>query len=399
MRRQTVKGQAGFTLIELLAVMAILGVLAALVAGTVVGLGNRSQSVRLDGDQTSISKAVNAFALEAFPEKFPIVAIGGGVTGNIAGIHEINFKTGLPQDPNKVFVPDFLSSLPDSSALVSWRMDTNSGNVFFAQDGSALIKPSNNRLDISVHPTTGSSSPSATSDYLLELSMAKDEAAPEIVKISIPAGYTLAGALASAGTLVGKLQVTLDTDNNVDPGQTIRFGGVVLTTSDPDQWVLVVDYNNYDSTGSATLSGGFRVKPANEATRVHTIDVVRPSSDSGGTLTLTIARGTDKEANKATEKWDMTLVGLATEKTQSYTVPSNSTSSEGGGVDANVSEANGFVPTGTNVTSTSSITIIANPGKSAVFRWSAEEHSTIDPVVGDTLFFVVLPGSQGVLIK
>ena len=37
------KAQAGFTLVELLAVMAILGILAGLVAGTVVGLGSRSQ--------------------------------------------------------------------------------------------------------------------------------------------------------------------------------------------------------------------------------------------------------------------------------------------------------------------------------------------------------------------
>lgn len=34
--------QAGFTLVELLAVMAILGILAGLVAGTLVGLGFRS---------------------------------------------------------------------------------------------------------------------------------------------------------------------------------------------------------------------------------------------------------------------------------------------------------------------------------------------------------------------
>ena len=38
------RAQSGFTLVELLAVMAILGILAGLVAGTVVGLGSRSQS-------------------------------------------------------------------------------------------------------------------------------------------------------------------------------------------------------------------------------------------------------------------------------------------------------------------------------------------------------------------
>ncbi|MCI0798322.1 MAG: hypothetical protein J4O06_06035, partial [Chloroflexi bacterium] len=298
--------------------------------------------------------------------------------------------TGLPQDPNKVFVPDFLSSLPDSSALVSWRLDINSGNVFFAQDGSALIKPSNNRLDISAE--TGGLS--ANDDYLFELSMAKDEAAPEVIIISMPARYTLAGALADPNTVVGVLTATLDTDNQVDPGQTITFGGAVLTTADPDEWVLVVDYNDYATTGSSSLP----VKPTDEATRVHTISVVRPSSDSGGTLTIEFARGTDLEANKATETWKLTLLGQAdTELT--YTVPATSTSAENLGVPATVTTADGFVLTqSANITPTP-ITIIANPSTAAVFRWSAQEHSTIAPVVGDTLFFVVLPGSQGVLIK
>ena len=182
------KAQAGFTLVELLSVMAILGILAGLVAGPVTGLGSRGQSTRLDGDRDGIRKAANAFNLEAFPEAYPVLEVSEGVTGNVSGIKEIDFKKGLPQDPNKNFVPNFLVKLPDSSALVSWRIDENSGNVFFAQDGSALIKPSNNRLDISETTST----PSATSDYVLELSMAKDEAAPEIMVIKIPAGYTLA---------------------------------------------------------------------------------------------------------------------------------------------------------------------------------------------------------------
>ena len=231
--------QAGFTLIELLAVMAILGVLAGLVSGTVVGLGNRSQSTRLDGDRDGIRKAANSFSLEAFPEVYPIVAITSDVTGNVSGVHEIDFKTGLPQDPNKTFVPNFLSELPDSSALVNWRIDTNAGNVFFAQSGSALIKPSNNRLDVSAE--TGAID--AKDDYLLEFSMAINEAAPEVIEVRIPAGYTLAGGQTAANTVVGVVTATLDTNNDVDPGETITFGGVVVIV-DTETWALVMDYND-----------------------------------------------------------------------------------------------------------------------------------------------------------
>ena len=86
------KSQTGFTLIELLAVMAILGILAGLVSGTVVGLGSRGQATLLDGDRDGIRKAANSFNLEAFPEAYPIVAITPDVTGNVTGIHEIDYK-------------------------------------------------------------------------------------------------------------------------------------------------------------------------------------------------------------------------------------------------------------------------------------------------------------------
>ena len=141
MKRKFAQGQTGFTLVELLAVMAILAVLAGLVATTVAGLGSRGQIAQLDGDLNSITKGANSFFTEAFPPVYPVLT--EGVTGNVAGIFELDFKAGLPQDPNRSFVPDFLLNLPNSAALVKWRIDTKTGRVFFAQDGSPLIKPSN----------------------------------------------------------------------------------------------------------------------------------------------------------------------------------------------------------------------------------------------------------------
>ena len=407
MQRQIVKGQSGFTLVELLAVMAILGILAGLVAGTVTGLGTKGQSTRLTGDRDSIAKAANSFNLESIVEVYPVVDVSSGVTGNVTGIQEIDFKAGLPEDPNRVFVPDFLTSLPDSAALVSWRIDTNSGNVFFAQDGSALIKPSNNRLDITAAtPSTEGSSyvpgaKAANDDYLLSLSMAKDEAAPEIMKISIPAKYSLGGSSASENTIVGTLHAVLDTDNQVDSGNFLHFGGVVLTTGTdtPDEWALVIDYNNNISVSAAGASGTSNqsIKTTSEATRVHTISIVRPSSDSAGTLTIDFERGNDTEANQATEKWELVLLGKSLVAVAGgYSRPTGA-STAGGGVPGTIDATTGFATSGT--TSTSTNTIITNPSTEAVYRWAAEEHSSIDPVVGDTNFFQDVPGSLGVLIK
>ena len=368
--------------------MAILAIVAGLVAGTVVGLGGQGQSTRLDGDRDSIRKAANAFFLEAFPEVYPV----DSGDGQVAGIHEIDFKRGLPQDPNRGFVPDFLVKLPDSAALVSWRIDENSGNVFFAQDGSPLIKPSNNRLDIEAK--TGAVD--THDDHILALSMAKDEAAPEVIEIKIPAGYILGGGQADGGTVVGTLQAVLDTDNPFDSGKEIFFGGVIVATNDlignpnPDEWALVVDYN--------FNSSNVPIKESSEAVRKHTIHVVRPSGDSAGRLTINFARGSDGEANEATESWELTLFGTSSDKlTGELNIPIDESAGAGTAFTGFSVDPSGLtVPTPNNIPD---VSLLKNPDEKRVYRWAAEEHSSIDPVVGDTLFFNDLPGSQGVLIS
>jgi len=99
------RGQKGFTLVDLLAVMAILGILAALVAGSIVGLGTRGQSTRLDGDRDSIRKAATRFATEAFPEVFPVISLDDTDSflkpDTDLGVRIIDFKALLPQDPTR----------------------------------------------------------------------------------------------------------------------------------------------------------------------------------------------------------------------------------------------------------------------------------------------------------
>ena len=58
--------------------------------------------------------------------------------------------------------------------------------------------------------------------------------------------------------------------------------------------------------------------------------------------------------------------------------------------------------TGYSVTVSPSITpetILSEPTTNAVYRWAAEEHTTISPVVGTSNFFSAVPGSQGVLVN
>ena len=123
--------QQGLTLTELLAVMAILGVLAGIVAGGVRFVGSEAQSKRLLADQNTIQKAASGFQNLAFPQAYPVVSLAD-TADNLKpptdlGVRLIDFKATLPQDSTRSFVPDFLGSVPQSAARVSWRIDTNTG--------------------------------------------------------------------------------------------------------------------------------------------------------------------------------------------------------------------------------------------------------------------------------
>jgi hypothetical protein len=285
--------------------------------------------------------------------------------------------------------------------------------MFFAQDGAPLIKPSNNRLDISpIDSSTGesttSNSKSAVMAYLMEFSFAKDEAAPKIIEIEVPNGYSLGGGLAGEYTVMGTLKATLSTDNLLDPGQKVFFGGVLVATATSNKWALVVDYNDNVST-----NGSDHTLKDDTPTRVHVVDVVPPTDDSAGKLTINFSRGaegsTDDEENKATENWELTLLSQAAGLLTSSLLPVDLTVASDGTIASgaaakglsdsgkSLDTTNGFVVTTTTGATTANF--ITNPSSANVFRWSAEEHTTISPVVGTTEFFGSLPGSQGVVIK
>jgi hypothetical protein len=195
------------------------------------------------------------------------------------------------------------------------------------------------------------------------------------------------------------LSAKLGTDNEVDSGHTIHFGGVVVTTGEANEWKLVVNYNDYVSTSGRTDR---TVKLASEAVRVHTISLVPPSIDTSGILTLKMSRGTDKDHNTATETWELTILGEATQDlTGSITVPGTSTAAIGG-LDTSarsLDTTTGYVVDPFAGEEIDAEAILTNPSTKAVYRWLAEENTTIDPVVGTVEFFSEVPGSQGVLIK
>ena len=196
--------QRGFTLVELLAVMAIMAILAGVVSGAVVGLGSTGQNTRLAGDRNTIAKSADRFFTDAFPQTYPVVELDTNGDGDVddddefdlpggdLGVRVIDFDAILSHDATRSFVPDFLKEVPDSGALVTWRVDTSTGNVFFAEDGSALVRPSLARLDVSADNAQASTAESSfQSDHEFAITMRKGEAPINTIEMTIPAGYVI----------------------------------------------------------------------------------------------------------------------------------------------------------------------------------------------------------------
>ena len=169
--------QRGFTLVELLAVMAIIGILAGVVAGSVSGLGATGQNAQIASDTKSLETAADRFFNDSFPQTYPVEPLPSGQKD--LGVRAINFDARLPQDPTKIFAPDFIKDIPDSAALVSYRIEEATGNVFTADDGADFTPPSGSRINVSQTVKL----PLTTSDLIFDLKMRKNRAASEIFKV------------------------------------------------------------------------------------------------------------------------------------------------------------------------------------------------------------------------
>lgn len=340
------RGTRGFTLVELLAVMAIIGILSGMVAGAVTGLGTSGINAQIVSDTKVIETAADRFLNASFPETYPVESLPEGEED--LGVRAINFDARLPQDPSKHFTPDFLKDIPDSAALVNYRIELTTGRIFPADDAAAFAPPANSRLDISLSDRT----PLGNPDVLFHLKMPGKRAAIETLQTQIPAGVIFGGQSLSTGAVVGILEITFGVDNPWKSGHEISVDADIVATGRAHEWEIVLDFSLASSDADKSKVTGIK---EDVATLTHTITINPASVDVPGTLILEMDRtGISKAHNEATETWDLKIFAL-----------------NGGAA------------------------VVTNPPVSAVYRWFTEAHSTI--LVED--IFRQVPGKQSVIIK
>ena len=185
--------------------------------------------------------------------------------------------------------------------------------------------------------------------------MKKNQAGIEIMTIEVPAGYAIGAQTVDPGTVIGQLAITFSTDNPWNAGQTIKVFADLVASGGANEWELIIDYSTSNSASG--------VHPKSADTRTHTLSVVPPSVDVPGKMTLEMDRDDDPDDNEATETWSLVI----------FEHP--------------------FESDGT--TEITNINTITNPAVSAVYRWLAREHTTIDV----TDFFDNVAGNQAVIIR
>ena len=346
----------GFTLVELLAVMAIIAILAGVTAGAVTGLGGQGINAQILSDASAMETAADRFLNASFPETFPVSALPSGEED--LGVRAIDFDARLPQDPSQTFVPDFLKKIPDSAALVSFRIDIGTGRIFTADDGAAFAPPSDSRFDASFSDTTPLGNPVVT----FTLKMRKNRAALKKLRVIGPGGIALGGRTLPAGSKVGTLQITFGTDNIWRSGHEISVDTDIIATGRAHEWEMTPIYSGAISDADNSPVSGVK-EGVTSLTHSFTIGASGTAGVPGKLFIDMDRTGLTKAHNEASETWIITIFDKAQDAAGVVIIPEES--------------------------------LITNPSVSKVYRWLTEEHSTIQVVD----IFSPVAGRLAVVIK
>ena len=128
----------GLTLLEMVLVISVMGILFAIVAGSFASAIGNVEDTTFRVDSKTISAAATGFFAQATPRVYPVAEDNDGEStldsDDNPAIFLIDFDAHLPQDESLTFVPYFLEDIPRTATLVSWRVDTRTGKVFFIDD-------------------------------------------------------------------------------------------------------------------------------------------------------------------------------------------------------------------------------------------------------------------------
>ena len=214
-----------------------------------------------------------------------------------------------------------------------------------------------------------------TTEVTFNLTMRKNHAAIEMLKIQIPEGYIFGGQSLSPGVQVGSLEIFFDVDNPWKPGHILKVSAPVLATGRGNMWTVSPEYFTARSESSGLqvleVKGAISVNLDGTITRApgpilnHQINIAPAITETVGVMMIEMDRlgAADLPHNEARETWVLRL----------FAHPLGFSPSDGGAV----------------------IDLITNPSFDGVYKWITEEHTTI--MVEDV--FERVAGKQAVLIK